>query len=100
MSNVELFSSARCIRYTASRWSCAYVFSVFCTSLLLILPLLLCYSPKYAPTGGTSPGGVWRKIDTYYEQPKVKSRHQFLFVAQAKYTTTTSHDPIPQPSTI
>lgn len=84
MSNVELFSTALCKRYTASRLSCAYAFSIVCTTLFLILPLFLCYSPKYASNGAGTPGGIWKKIDTYHEQPKVKFRHQFIFVAQAK----------------
>ena len=94
MTTVELFSIPQCKRYTASRWSWAYVFYIGCSFLLLIVPLLLCYSPKYlVDDGGTSSiGGIWKKSDVYHEQPRVRFKYQIIIVAQATASRKNSNE--------
>lgn len=82
MRKVQIFSIPLCERHLVSRLSFAYIFSLACTILTIIVPFLACHSAIYGNDGRSE--GVWLKRDTYREQPSVHFNYKVIIVAQAK----------------
>ena len=73
IGRVEIFSEPLRQRYSASRCSFAYLFSLVSTAILFAAPFLL---------SGRN-GELWVKQDRYREKPDVKFAYDLVFVAQA-----------------
>ena len=73
----EVFAEPLYRRYHAPRFSSAYLFSLFCYVVLLIMPFFLAY-PFHKN------GGIWLKHDTYWEQPKTTYQYKTIIVMQVE----------------
>jgi hypothetical protein len=96
MKRVYLFSNPINRQYSAPRLSFAYFFTVVCKVATFLIPLFVCFSPRYALNLDSegenhvhrhrntlaTPVGIWLKHDTYREQPKVSFQYKVIFVAQ------------------
>ncbi len=84
MVNVQLYANCLCKRYVATRCSVAYIFTIACTLLAIVVPYFLCFSPNYSRTSSSSgyPLGLWLKRDSYNEQAEVKFQYKTILVVQ------------------
>ena len=73
----EVFRENVCRVYSAPFCSFAHFFSVATSVLAIILPFFLAY-PFH------NNGTIWMKEDTYWEQPDVEYRYEFIAVLNAK----------------
>ena len=86
MKRAQIFATPINERYLVSRLSFAYIFSLVCTTLSIVIPFLACHSVIHDSSGRSE--GVWLQRNTYKEQPRVGFNYKLIVIAQASDTAS------------
>lgn len=80
MQGVLLYASPRTVKYIAPRLSCAYIFTLACSFIVILGPFFMCYSHHYTDGIEIGESGFWLKYSSYREKPHVKYQYKLILV--------------------
>ena len=88
MQGVLLYASPRNAKYIAPRLSCAYIFTLACSFIVILGPFFMCYSHHHTDGVEIGESGFWLKYNSYREKPLVKFQYKLILALDIIKTKT------------